>query len=233
MKKTFLNLSALVIIAGTITLVGCKKDDVTAPVVTLTGDASQTISLNSTYTDPGATATDDRDDEVTVTSDAATVVMKDSAGTYTVTYKSVDEAGNEGKATREVIVKNDAVAMEGNYDGSETDADGPYTYAGNSNSAKVVTITASKTKNNRVWINRLGDHANNKVYLDITGNDISIPSQSVSNVGSGSASCDVHNRRSSGTGSKTSTGFTLKYSDEKLSPCTGNRVDVNATFTKK
>jgi hypothetical protein len=40
--------------------------DVTAPVVTLTGSAAVTVNQNSSWTDPGATAADDRDGTKTV-----------------------------------------------------------------------------------------------------------------------------------------------------------------------
>ena len=151
------------------------------------------------------------------------------------TLTAADSKDNSTTKTRSVIVKNDAEAFfASSYNANETDALGPYTYSGNSDASKVVTVTASKSKNNRVWINRLGDFANNKIYMDITSTTIDIPQQTVSNVGTGTAAnCEIHNRKTSGTGSKTATGFTLTYSDEKLAPCNGNRANVAATFTKK
>jgi VCBS repeat-containing protein len=235
MNKNILTIATALFVGGSLFLTSCKKDE-TAPVITLSGDSVQTISLNASLLDPGATADDEKDGAITaITSDYTTAVNKDSAGTYTVTYTASDSKDNQGTKMRTVIVKNDAETFfASNYNASEIDALGPYTYSGNTDAAKVITITASKSKNNRIWINRLGDFANNKIYMDVTGNSIDIPQQTVSNVGTGTtASCEIHNRKSSGTGSKTSNGFTLTYSDEKLAPCTGNRTDVIATFIKK
>ena len=224
MKKNILSLSVIALIA-TALFTGCNKEDTTAPIVTLTGDASKTISLNGTYTEEGATATDDEDGEITPT--VSGTVDEDLTGTYTITYTATDAAGNVGTATRTVIVRNDAYSLEGTYDGSETDINGPYTYVQDN------VVTASTTVNNRVEITRLGDFANNTVYMTVTGTTITIPNQTVSNVGTGSNSCDVHNRETSGTGAITSTGFTLTYSDSKVAPCSGTRTGVQATFVKQ
>jgi hypothetical protein len=228
MKKQFLLSTAILFVGGSVLLTSCKKDE-EAPVITVTGGATKTITLNSTLADPGATASDNEDGDVSasITSDYLTVVDKDKTGTYTVTYKVSDEAGNEGTATLAVTVKNDAETWNGNYNGIETDSNGPYTYTNS------VVVTASTTKNNRISMTRLGDFANNTVNLDITGNDIDMPSQTVQNVGTGVDDCDVHNRTSQGSGTKTTTGFTLNYNDSKVAPCTGSRTNVNATFTKQ
>lgn len=224
MKKNILSLSIIALFA-TALFTGCNKEDTTAPIVTLTGDASKTISLNSTYTEEGATATDDEDG--TLTADAAGTVNEDLAGTYTITYTATDAAGNVGTATRTVIVRNDAYALEGTYDGSETDINGPYTYVQDN------VVTASTTVNNRVEITRLGDFSNNTVYMNVTGTSITIPSQTVTSVGTGSATCDVHNRQTDGTGTVTTNGFTLTYNDAKVAPCSGTRTAVQAVFVKQ
>lgn len=212
-------------------MTGCKKDDSTPPTITLEGSSSMTISLQGTYTEPGFTAEDDRDGDLTasVTSDeSSTNPNKNLAGTYTIHYEVTDAAGNTGTEERVVQVVNDAAAAyAGTYQGNETDINGPYTYVQKN------VITASTTVNNRISMTRLGDFANNTVYMDIVGTSITLPSQTVTNVGTGSNSCDVHDRKSDGTGSKTGTGFTLTYNDQKLAPCTGSRNGVQATFVKQ
>ncbi|HSH65858.1 MAG TPA: immunoglobulin-like domain-containing protein [Bacteroidia bacterium] len=226
MKKHFLTITAIVLTAGTLVFTGCKKDDTEAPEVTING-GDQTISLQGTYTELGATAKDDKDGTLTPTIEGMVDVNK--AGTYVITYSATDAAGNVGEATRTVTVKNDAAAVwVGTYAGSETDVNGLYTYTHD------LVVTASDVKNNRIWITPLADFANNKVYVDVTGNNLDIPVQIVVGVGTGTtASCDVHNRQTSGTGAKTSTGFTLTYNDAKVSPCSGSRTAVAATFIKK
>jgi len=237
MKKQIILAAVVLISAGMLLTTGCKKEDATAPIVTLNGKATEQSILNATWTDAGATATDEEDGNLDVTVTGA--VDKNLAGVYEITYSATDAAGNTGTATRKVTVYNEAAAaFEGTYSGAaETDINGPYTYTSyNSTSPnfgkKPFICTASTTVNNRVYMNRLGDFDNNKVYFDVKGTTLDIPSQTVPNVGSGTATCDVHDRKTDGTGSKTSTGFTLNYNDSKVAPCTGSRTNVQAAFVK-
>ena len=228
MKKNILSLSALVLVAATL-ITSCGKDDTTAPVISLTGDASITISLQDTYTELGATATDDEDGAITPS--VSGTVNEDLTGTYTITYTATDAAGNTNTATRTVVVANDAAALAGTYTASETDVNGPYTYT-----APFPVITPSTTVNNRVELTLLGDFNNNTVYMNITGTTITIPSQTVSSVGAVQTppdACDVHSRQTDGTGTITTNGFTLTYNDAKVAPCSGTRTAVAATFVKQ
>lgn len=63
------------------------------------------LEVGDTYEEPGATATDDVDGNVTDNIKVSGEVNTDKAGTYEVVYTVSDEAGNEATATREVIVK--------------------------------------------------------------------------------------------------------------------------------
>ena len=76
--------------------------DVTAPVITLNGDATITLIKGDEYNELGATATDDVDGDVNVTISGE--VDTSTVGTYTITYKAVDSVGNEASLTREVNV---------------------------------------------------------------------------------------------------------------------------------
>ncbi len=66
--------------------------DAVPPEIALNGEASVSIPANSTYTDAGATAHDNIDGAITpvATSNVDTAVV----GTYTVTYRATDRAGN-------------------------------------------------------------------------------------------------------------------------------------------
>ena len=75
--------------------------DTTPPVITVTPGTDSVVE-GSTFTDAGATATDDRDGTVTVT--VSGNVDTNKAGTYTLTYTAVDAAGNTATATRTVTV---------------------------------------------------------------------------------------------------------------------------------
>lgn len=226
MKKYLLSISAIVLTAGTLVFTGCKKDDATAPVITMNG-TDVTVPLQGTYTELGATATDDKDGAIIPT--VSGTVDVNMVGTYKITYSATDAAGNAAEEVRTVTVINSAAAVwAGSYVASETDVNGLYAYKHD------VVVTASDVKNNRIYMTPLGDYANNKVYADVTGTSLDIPSQTVIGVGTGTtASCEVHNRKTDGTGAKTSTGFTLTYNDAKVAPCTGSRSAVAGTFIKK
>jgi hypothetical protein len=74
-------------------------EDTIAPVITLVGANPYTVERGTTYTDPGATA--DTGETVTVNTSSLNMAVND---TYTVTYSSIDASGNEGTASRTVIV---------------------------------------------------------------------------------------------------------------------------------
>jgi hypothetical protein len=82
--------------------------DSTPPVISITGSSTVNAIKGSTYNDKGATATDNFDDSITVTS-VSTVNMA-ILGTYTVTYTATDNAGNTSTEIRAVNVVPDTVA---------------------------------------------------------------------------------------------------------------------------
>ncbi|WP_167859566.1 immunoglobulin-like domain-containing protein [Paenibacillus cymbidii] len=83
------------------------KLDNTKPVITLNGANPLVVALGGTFTDPGATATDNLDGTVAVTVSGS--VNTAAAGSYTLTYSATDSAGNSASATRTVqVVDQDA-----------------------------------------------------------------------------------------------------------------------------
>lgn len=68
--------------------------DTTAPIITLTGNPTITLNLNvgDTYTESGATATDNIDNSVAVV--ITGTVNTSAVGTYIVHYNATDTAGN-------------------------------------------------------------------------------------------------------------------------------------------
>ena len=79
--------------------------DETPPVLTLLGDSTITIQAGSKFTDPGYTANDNIDGDIT---DRVTVSNDHNiykAGTYTITYTVTDNFGNTATATRTLVVK--------------------------------------------------------------------------------------------------------------------------------
>lgn len=77
--------------------------DTTAPVVTLIGGADLSIEAGSTWTDPGATASDTRAGDLTSLIQVTGRVDPGVVGAYTLTY-TVSDGFNTGSATRIVTV---------------------------------------------------------------------------------------------------------------------------------
>ena len=170
MKKNLLSISSVLIIAGIAIFAGCKKEDTTAPVVTLKGNASATSVLNAAYSDPGATASDDEDGDITTSIVVTGTVNKDLKGSYTLTYTATDAAGNVGTATRTVKVENSAENLAGNYSTTDTNPAISGTYT--------ITVSTSSTTNNKIILNNLGKYGTD-VNATVSGTSISIASQSM------------------------------------------------------
>ena len=75
--------------------------DKVAPVISLIGEATVTLQQGTTYTDPGATATDNIDGAVSATT---TDTVGTAIGTYTLNYSATDSAGNSSSLPRTVNV---------------------------------------------------------------------------------------------------------------------------------
>ena len=77
--------------------------DTTPPVITLIGDTTINHEAGTPYTDQGATATDNIDETINVTTSGTVDI--NTVGEYTITYTAIDSAGNEATVTRSVIVE--------------------------------------------------------------------------------------------------------------------------------
>jgi hypothetical protein len=88
-------------------VVSCKKDN-TPPVITILGNNPYIycIQIPETppYTDPGATALDDEDGDITSSITTTSDVDVNASGNYHVNYTVTDKAGNTTQASREVQV---------------------------------------------------------------------------------------------------------------------------------
>ena len=88
----------------------CVPPDTSAPVISLNGADSVDLFFGDTYTDAGASASDDVDGDLTSSIVVAGVVDVLTVGTYTVTYNVSDAAGNAAtEVTRTVNVTIDSV----------------------------------------------------------------------------------------------------------------------------
>lgn len=90
--------------------------DTTAPVITLNGANSMTVECQTGFNDPGATATDSCDINLSVTASGS--VDATTPGSYTITYTASDSAGNAATpVTRTVNVVDTtapAITINGN-----------------------------------------------------------------------------------------------------------------------
>ena len=87
-------------------------EDTVAPVITLLGDNPITIEVGDTYTDAGATATDNFDGDLTSSIVTVSTVNTSIVGVYSVTYNVSDTSGNAAaEVTRTVTVVDTTVPV--------------------------------------------------------------------------------------------------------------------------
>ena len=80
-------------------------DDPIAPEITLQGESQITITEGDAFTDPGCTASDNCDGDVTANIVVSGTVDPNIPGTYTLTYTVADAWGNEVSIQRTVVVE--------------------------------------------------------------------------------------------------------------------------------
>lgn len=176
--KRKLFIPALIILALMIMITSCKKDnddetDITAPVITLNGSNPVTVTLGTSYTDAGATATDNVDGDISASITTTSTVNMGTKGTYTVTYTVSDAAGNNATATRTVKVVNFADYLNGGYSVVDiVTGKNPGTHIYN------VSVSAHSSINNKLLIYNFGGFGSS-VYVEATlsGTTLTIATQ--------------------------------------------------------
>ena len=149
--------------------------DTTAPVITLVGDTQITVEVGSTYTDLGATASDNYDGDITA--DIVTVNNVDTSviGTYTVTYNVSDDAGNAAtEVTRTVNVTDTTAPVITLVGDAEitVEVGSTYTDLGATASDNYDgDITADIVTVNNVNVNTAGQYVITYNVTDSSGND--------------------------------------------------------------
>ena len=113
-KRTFSIFTTLIL---TILISGCTKPDTTAPVITLLGNNPDTLVLNQKFVEPGYSAKDEKDGDITdhVGISGLPVLNKDIAGNYLRYYSVNDATGNNDTVVRTVVVYNQASFLSGEY----------------------------------------------------------------------------------------------------------------------
>jgi len=79
-------------------------NDTTPPVITLEGQREVHLAAGDCFNEPGWSATDDRDGDVSSSVTCSGRVDTSRPGTYTLSYKAEDSSGNSATATRVVVV---------------------------------------------------------------------------------------------------------------------------------
>ncbi|HRZ42821.1 MAG TPA: DUF5011 domain-containing protein [Bacteroidales bacterium] len=156
----------------------CETDDLVNPVITLTGADTIEIVLNDAagFTDPGATATDDKDGDLTAQIIKTGTVDVAKIGSYELTYSVSDNAGNQATVKRIVNVIVEQATYAGIWNVTEvitgSNPDPNWVYS--------ATVAASGTDVMKLIITNFGGFANfnANITFDKFGN-FTIPNQAV------------------------------------------------------
>ena len=155
----------------------CRKVDDTPPIINMNPPDSIYHVLNELYTDPGATATDEADGNITNNIYIKNDVDINKVGEYTVVYTVVDKQGNEAApATRWVFIYNQAWNYAGYYSVSETQV-----FPATESREFESKIIADSTVNFRINFSDFAGDTTKIVYGDIFDTVIIIPFQIVGN----------------------------------------------------
>lgn len=158
MKKTNIYLLAFAAMLF-ISLQSCKKDE-TDPEITLKGTNPTVISLGGTYTEAGATASDNEDGDISSDISISGTVNPNIVNEYSITYQVSDKAGNKTTLVRAVQVK--ANPLIGNYN-----------VTGNPLSPFQVEVQATSTYN-RMVVRKFNNFPSNVLFYINVGNTIAI-----------------------------------------------------------
>ncbi|MEP7265481.1 MAG: DUF5011 domain-containing protein [Bacteroidota bacterium] len=224
MKKHLL-LSFVALAFTTVVFNGCKDDeDTTPPTITLKGPNPDNLEMLTTYTDPGYTANDDQDGDLTSSVIVNSEVDNRLPGDYEIHYELTDNAGNAADVHREVSVNASGNALAKTY--NVIDTCGPVGFP-----QYTVTLTVSPSNANRVIFNRFADYDNNTaVYANVsTDGTIDVPQQDALDIGT-----DVSDHTFTGIdGYVTTNGFYLEYTDRNNSAIPVSTANCRSRFTRQ
>lgn len=151
MKKSIFKVMAIFAVLAIIG-VSCTEDDITDPTITLIGAETMTVDLGDVFIDPGATANDDKDGDLTSQISVTGTVNTDEVGEYHLTYTVSDEAGNTATATRTVYVRANELAHTYSSSLSGDGTWGPFT------DNYTLTVTASTTTYNKIILSPFSNY---------------------------------------------------------------------------
>lgn len=171
--------------------------DDTKPVITLKGESSITLATGSIYTEQGATATDNRDGDITSRITTSGTVNTNAVGTYTITYTVSDASGNTATVSRTVTVTDQikpVILLKGSST-IETSYGEPFTDPGASATDNTDGDLSSKiTVTGTVSTNVIGTYTIIYNVTDAAGNT-AIPVTRTVVVGRGTAQISITNTK--------------------------------------
>ncbi|MEB8430995.1 DUF5011 domain-containing protein [Cocleimonas sp. KMM 6892] len=140
--------------------------DTTAPVISLNGASTFKVQKDTVFNDPGATATDNIDGNLTNSILATSNVDTSQTGTYSIVYKVTDQAGNQAEVSRTVIVLLETASGIA-IDGSISDWQDINVFAETSNGTIKVT---DSYENLYVMIDGSASDRYTQLFLDVDNN---------------------------------------------------------------
>ena len=106
--------------------------DLDAPVISLAGDSIVYLKLGENYTDPGFSASDNYDGDLTANVTSTNNIDTSKIGVYNINYSVTDSSNNTGTATRKIYVYQQQTLEQTRNPGNKvvylTFDDGPYKY---------------------------------------------------------------------------------------------------------
>jgi len=195
----------------------------TPPKVFLTGNDTVFLELNSSYVEPGFSAGDEEDGDLTAQVQVSGTVNKDSVGIYKLTYAVTDSEGLTDQIVRNVNVKNNLNFLNGQYSVVTTNQLNTDTLNW------ITTISASVNTNNVFTIFKISDCflANPDLSYNTQSGLITLASQTFTCI----TSTDTLAHTFVGSGNLiqlpgASLKIELNYTDSWLDPVSGNTVIV-------
>ncbi len=202
-KRNFLIIAIVALIGVTFIFNACKPDDTAAPTITLKGSADMSIVFKSTWTDPGYTATDEKDGDLTSSVTVTPALNNVFAGLQTLSYNVKDAAGNAATTVTRKVTVDAAEFLAGSYSVVDVTNGATTPYSDNA--------TASSTEKNKLYFAKFGDYSGALVYITLSGTNVTLPSQTVK---CGLPPNDI-NHTFSGSGTfTTSKGINITFKDE-------------------
>lgn len=173
-KLNIMKKNLLIIIIGSLLIAySCKEKDDVPPVITMNPPDTLNHILNEPYVDKGATAQDETEGNISSEIYVENTVDENKLGTYTVTYKVVDEAGNEAEpAVRIVNVINLGWVYMGYYSVTESQV-----YPDNDTCQYEIVVGADSTVNYRILFPDFVCNFGQEVYADVSDSIIVVPFQ--------------------------------------------------------